>query len=69
MREANCTLSGTGTGIVSVVLSALKSTRFGETPREGRLFATDLGRSPALLLYMTLKKPCSIRDPASLPQH
>jgi len=45
-------LSGTGTGIVSIVLSALKAALLGETLREGRLFATDLGRYPAPLLYI-----------------
>ena len=43
-------LPGTGTGIVSIVLSALRATRLGETPRGGQLFATDLCRYPAPLL-------------------
>jgi hypothetical protein len=53
-REANDVSSGTGTGIVSIVLSAFKAIRLGETPREGQLFTTDLGRYFVPLLYTTL---------------
>ena len=35
---------GTGTGIISIVLSALRAALLGDAPHEGRFFATDLGR-------------------------
>jgi hypothetical protein len=41
---------GTGLGVVSIVISALRAMRLGETPRKGRLFATDLDSYPAPLL-------------------
>lgn len=69
MCEAKSVFPGTGTGVVSIVLSALKATRLGETHREGQFFATDLGRSAVPLLYITLMRPCSIRDTYSIPQH
>ena len=44
MCETDCAPAGTGTGIVSITLSALRAARLNETPRKGQLFATDLGR-------------------------
>ena len=63
--------SGTGIGIVSVVLSAIKATRLAETPRGGQIFATDLGRYryPVPLLHTILTTMHSICNTASVPQH
>ena len=44
MCDTDCAPAGTGTGIVSITLSALKAARLNEAPREGQIFATDLGR-------------------------
>jgi hypothetical protein len=56
---------GTGTGVVSIVISALRAMRLGETPRKGRLFATDLGSYPALLLSGPLY--LSVRVASAMP--
>ena len=61
--------TGTGTGIVSIVLSALRAAHLGETPREGRLFATDLGAHPTQLVYVTLIMMHSVRDANPILQH
>ena len=67
--EANCAFSGTGMGTVPIVLSVFKAIRPGETPREGRLFATDLGSSPVPPLHTIITNTHSICDPTSLSPH
>ena len=69
MLETDYVYTGTGAGIVSIVLSALRATRLGETPREGRLFATDLGAHPTQLVYVTLIMMHSVRDANPILQH
>ena len=67
--ETDGVFVGTGTGIVSIVLSALRATHLGETPREGHLFATDLGTHPTQLLHVTLINVRSVRDANPVLQH
>ena len=69
MLEADGSFLGTGTGIVSIVLSALKAARLGETPREGQIFATDLGSYSVPPLDTVLMETYSICDTTSFPQY
>ena len=67
--EADGVFTGTGTGIVSIVLSALRAAHLGKAPREGRLFATDLGTHPTQLLCVTPINVHSVRDAYPILQH
>ena len=63
--ETDCTFLDTETGFVSVALSILRVT-WGDTT-QGLTFATDLGRYPTLLFWITtLTKVYSICNPILL---
>lgn len=59
---------GTGTGIVSIILSVLQAARLNETPREGQLFATDLASAMPILSHNITSNQKYFTQPADSPQ-
>ena len=61
--------AGTGTGIASIVVSALRTARLGESRRDGQIFATDLGGFGMPLLDIVLTEAHSICHTHPFLQH
>ncbi|KAF9648854.1 hypothetical protein BDM02DRAFT_3235344 [Thelephora ganbajun] len=68
LNPCNTIELGTGTGIVSIILSALKATRLGEAPREGQFFTTDLTSAIPLLSHNINFNAKYFTQPSDIPQ-